>query len=410
MKKLSLLVLIITIIGCSKPETATIKGSIKNVEAEKVILIKIDQDARFDSIIEIPIIENKFSFETKLESLEGYKLFLDQGQGPYVLVFPENGITNIEIFGESLSVDSKISGGELVDENNKLIEEVKQPFMGKQQFISSQMDSLSNLENLYSPELYNILEKLQETDDFTVKNELYKQMQVLRDSHNEYSEEGYKLHDTNQKLYNEYIAALYDYIDTNNTLVSYHYLIKELKFYPEKFKNIYFQERLKHYATLYPNHKYTKLSKNWLEAIISIQKGKEFVDFTAQDLEGNDVKFSQLKTNKYTLLDLWATWCGPCIAKSKSMLPVYEKYKNINFEIIGVAGEYNSTDKLLNFIKENHWPWPQLIDLDHKNKVWEKYGIDGSGGAIFLIDPNGKIVAINPETEDVIKILKKSQI
>lgn len=410
MKKLSLLVLILTIIGCSKPETAIIKGSIKNVEAEKIILVKIDQDARFDSIIEIPVIENKFSFETKLETLEGYKLFLNESQGSYVLVFPENGITNIEIFGKNLSLDSKISGEELTNESNKLINEVRNPFEKKQEYISSQMDSLYEQKNLYSLEFYGILEELQETDDYSVKNELYKQMQVLRENNREYSVEGYKLHDANKKLNDEYLEALYDYIDTNNTLVSYHYLLRDLKFYPEKFKNIYFQERLNKYAGLYPNHKYTTLSKNWLDALISIQKGKDYVDFTAQDLNGNDIKFSDLKTNKYTLLDLWATWCGPCIAKSKSMLPVYEKYKDLNFEIIGVAGEYNSNDRLFSFIKKNQWPWPQLVDLDHKNKVWEKYGIDGSGGAIFLIDPQGKIAAINPEPEDVVKILEQKKI
>lgn len=410
MKKLSLIALIISIIACSKPETSTIIGTIENVDAEKIVMVKIDQDGRYDSLIEIPIIENKFSFETKLESIEGYKLFLNQAQGAFVLVFPQNGITNIEIFGENLSLDSKISGGELVDQNNKLIEEITKPIVVKQQYISSQIDSLYELKNLYSPEVSGIFAKLQETEDSTVKNELYKQIQVLRDNHNEYSEAGYKLHDASQKLNDEYLRELYDYIDANNTLVSYHYLLRDLKFYPEKFKNIYFQERLKNYAKLYPNHKYTKLSQNWLDAVISVQKGKDFIDFTAQDLEGNDIKFSDLKTNKYTLLDLWATWCGPCIAKSKSMLPIYEKYKNQNFEIIGVAGEYNSNDRLFNFIKKNQWPWPQLVDLDHKNKVWEKYGIDGSGGAIFLIDPQGKIAAINPEPEEVIKILEENQI
>lgn len=138
-----------------------------------------------------------------------------------------------------------------------------------------------------------------------------------------------------------------------------------------------------------------------LNAIESIKVGEKFVDFSAPDLNGNLVKLSDEIKGKVALLDLWATWCGPCIAKSKTMISLYNEYKDKGFTIVGVAGEFKSTTNLIKYLEREKWPWLNLVELDRQNMLWQKYGADNSGGAMFLIDQNGKILAKDPTADEV---------
>ncbi|MCM4156939.1 TlpA disulfide reductase family protein [Gramella sp. AN32] len=154
------------------------------------------------------------------------------------------------------------------------------------------------------------------------------------------------------------------------------------------------------------NHPYNELSSNLINAIEYIKVGKAYVDFSAPDLNGNEVKLSDKINGKIALLDLWATWCGPCIAKSRTMVPLFSEYKDKGFSIVGVAGEFKNTDRLEKFLQKEKWPWVQLVELDRQNRIWEKYGVDGGGGALFLIDKKGEIIAKDPTAEEVREILE----
>ncbi|KFC57588.1 hypothetical protein FEM08_36350 [Flavobacterium gilvum] len=92
---------------------------------------------------------------------------------------------------------------------------------------------------------------------------------------------------------------------------------------------------------------------------------------------------------------------------SKSYIPVYEKYKDKGFVIVGVAGEFKNTDAYKIAIAKDKYPWLNLIELDNKNGIWNKYNISNSGGSTFLIDSKGKILAIHPDAEQLEKILKE---
>ncbi len=88
------------------------------------------------------------------------------------------------------------------------------------------------------------------------------------------------------------------------------------------------------------------------------------------------------------------------------MVPLYDEYKDKGFTIIGVAGEFKNTDRLVKFLKKEKWEWTNLVELDRKNKIWQKYGVDGGGGGIFLIDENGLILAKDPTATEVRKELE----
>lgn len=66
---------------------------------------------------------------------------------------------------------------------------------------------------------------------------------------------------------------------------------------------------------------------------------KKANDFSALiDLEGNAFNLDDLKGN-ILILNIWATWCKPCIAEFESLEKVREKFKDKNIKIVAVSNE-----------------------------------------------------------------------
>ncbi|MBQ8695558.1 MAG: TlpA family protein disulfide reductase, partial [Bacteroidaceae bacterium] len=97
--------------------------------------------------------------------------------------------------------------------------------------------------------------------------------------------------------------------------------------------------------------------------------------------------------------------CGPCRRTSMSFIPLYNKYKDKGFTIVGVASELESEDMRL-AVEKDGYPWLNLIALRGVENIWERYGIR-SAGEVFLVDRDGTIIAIGATAEEVEQILKE---
>jgi thiol-disulfide isomerase/thioredoxin len=123
-------------------------------------------------------------------------------------------------------------------------------------------------------------------------------------------------------------------------------------------------------------------------------EGKMFVDFTIEhgNLDSTAVSFSDyVGKGKYVLVDLWASWCGPCIEENPVIAEVYNKYKGNKFDVLGVA-VWDEREATLKAIKKHNITWPQIIDA--KMIPFETYGINGVP-YIILFGPDGTILARN---------------
>lgn len=144
---------------------------------------------------------------------------------------------------------------------------------------------------------------------------------------------------------------------------------------------------------------YVQQIESMIARMEKVQVGSEAPDFTLPDVNGNPVSLSSFR-GKYVLVDFWAAWCPDCRKENPNIVSAWEKYKNKNFAILGVSLDRNR-DQWLAAIEKDKLTWTQVSDL----KYWS------SDAAVlycirwipmsFLIDPEGKIVAIGLEGEEL---------
>lgn len=139
------------------------------------------------------------------------------------------------------------------------------------------------------------------------------------------------------------------------------------------------------------------------EQVLSV--GSKAPDFTLNDPKGNPVTLSGFyPKGKVTMIDFWASWCGPCRAFNPTLVEIYNKYHKLGFEIIGVSLDRDH-DSWVEGIKEDKLKWTHVSDLKFwQSEVGRLYNVNFIPQNVF-VDSEGNIIGRKVAEDEIEPLL-----
>lgn len=158
---------------------------------------------------------------------------------------------------------------------------------------------------------------------------------------------------------------------------------------------------LEGYIAAFPTNARLQQIKRHNDISLETAVGKQFKNFEMPDVDGDVHSVAEyIAANKVTLIDFWASWCGPCRAEMPAVKAAYEAYKAKGFGIVGVSLD-NNKDAWVAAIKNLGMDWAHMSDLKGWNSMGAKlYGVN-SIPATVLVAQDGTILARNIRGEAI---------
>jgi peroxiredoxin len=120
----------------------------------------------------------------------------------------------------------------------------------------------------------------------------------------------------------------------------------------------------------------------------TLMVGKPVPDFEFPGLDGRLVRLSDYR-GKVVLVNIWASWCPPCIDEMPSMEKLYKELQGESFEILAVSIDTQGINAVAPFMKAYGLSFPALIDTKGTIKnLYKATGVPES----FIIDKEGILI------------------
>jgi peroxiredoxin len=116
--------------------------------------------------------------------------------------------------------------------------------------------------------------------------------------------------------------------------------------------------------------------------------GKPLADFTLPDLQGRSVQLAALR-GKVVFVNVWATWCQPCVEEMPTIQQLYERLHGRGLEILAVSLDALGAQIVVPFMQRYRLSFPTLLDT--KNVVQRLYRTTGVPES-FIVDKRGILV------------------
>jgi peroxiredoxin len=353
--------LLFTLCSCnSNNGKIKIIGEIKGyADSTKVIMNNFGAQAQVDTTY---IINHKFRFTASSSVPTPYGIFIGNGnEREFLFFFKEN--VDISINGNKGSIKyASIDGGEIQGQCNSLNKITRQ--------LNKRFDDV-NAE----------LRKAYKGNDMEKAKSLEKQI---------------------DNIIHERIVLGATYVKENpDNLISAFALEGYIPGLPKsEIKSLY--------ENLSPKIKesdYAKSVFKFLELSKEVKIGDIAEDFQLPDLNGNVIGLKGFK-GKYVLLEFWEAGCKGCRIENKNLLAQYKLYKDKGFEIISVTADRNKNN-WESAVRQDSIIWISLQDLNPKDgRVGTRYNVKLIPSN-FLIDPNGRIIAMNLRDKELREKLKE---
>lgn len=191
-------------------------------------------------------------------------------------------------------------------------------------------------------------------------------------------------------IYNDFQVMSDKFVaDNNDNPVGYYVLLSRAYDFSS--------EELDSVLALYPSFgEYKRISDlvDMKKRAAATAAGNRYVDFT---IEGDSAQSlsDYVGNGKYTLVDFWASWCGPCIRQTAVIKDLYKQYADKGLEVIGVA-VWDEPEATIEAVKRHDLPWRNIINAQHIPS--DIYGFQGIP-CIILFGPDGTILSRDQQDE-----------
>jgi thiol-disulfide isomerase/thioredoxin len=112
----------------------------------------------------------------------------------------------------------------------------------------------------------------------------------------------------------------------------------------------------------------------WLASCGHAPPQKADLSFQLKDMNAHDVAFASY-AGKPTVINFWATWCGPCQFETPQLVKLDEKYRSQGLSILGVSVD-DEPDGIRKFADQFRIRYPMLVGLD-RDDFTKAYGYEG---------------------------------
>ena len=133
--------------------------------------------------------------------------------------------------------------------------------------------------------------------------------------------------------------------------------------------------------------------KEAAESASRLAVGEKYIDAEFVALDGSKVSLSSLiREGDITMLEFWASWCGPCRGEIPHLKHIHKKYPE--FDIISISVD-DSVDEWKKAVREENMDWIQLRDVSMMDgNAMKLYGVMGIPCCIIL-DEQGRFFKTN---------------
>ncbi|MCB6971476.1 MULTISPECIES: TlpA disulfide reductase family protein [Butyricimonas] len=184
-------------------------------------------------------------------------------------------------------------------------------------------------------------------------------------------------------------------------------LVEELKKEPFTYDQGYLDELEQLFASYRDTCPRLKNFRQYLKEASAFAQGKPLQEGKVITPKGDTLSLlAQLKAGQYTLIDFWASWCGPCRASFPHLREMYKLHgEKVNFISVSLDKEEKEWQKAMG---EEKLPWSQFLATRALSKEVGKYYNLKSIPTFLFIDPDGKIIFSGHSSDELEAELAKT--